>query len=468
MIMHRRQFLQVTGSGAVAALCPSVAADTRSIKQLAIRAEPGRVHIVGPDFPATAIWGYDGQVPGTSIRLVHGQTLQATVHNDLDVPTTVHWHGIRVPNSMDGVAGVTQPAIAPGDSFDYRFTPPDAGTFWYHSHINAHEQVGRGLYGPLVVEEKEPPVVDRDLIFMIDDWRLLDDASIREDFESGHDRSHAGRIGNVPTVNGRFRDVLKVRKGERLRLRLINASNARNFALDFSPLKPGVIAIDGQAITPYEADDAIIIAAGGRVDLIVDILAEPGSMLAVSDSFYRRPFDLIKFAIDDEPLRQSPLETSIALNRPRLPEPDLSNAKDYEVILAGGAMGGLERAMMDGKWMNLRDIARRGFVWALNNIVGNELDMPPLIDVPVGTHINLNIDNRTAFPHPMHLHGHHIKLLSINDRPLPQPHWVDSPLVMPQQKMQFAFVADNPGKWLFHCHILEHHAAGMGSIVRVS
>ncbi len=468
MIMHRRQFLQLTGGGAVAALCPSVAADIGSIKRLAIRAQSGRVHIVGPDFPATAIWGYDGQVPGTSIRLVHGQALEASVHNDLDVPTSVHWHGIRLPNAMDGVAGVTQPAIAPGDSFDYRFTPPDAGTFWYHSHINAHEQVGRGLYGPLVIEEKEPPVVDRDLVLMIDDWRLLDDASIKEDFESGHDRSHAGRIGNAPTVNGRFRDVLEVRYGERLRLRLINASNARNFALDFAPLKPDVIAIDGQPITPYRPDDAIVIAAGGRVDLIVDIFADPGSMLEVSDSFYRRPFSLIKFAVGDEPLRQSPLETAIALNPAQLPEPDLSNAKSYEVVLDGGAMGGLERAMMDGKWMNLFDIARQGYAWALNDIVGNRLDMPPLIDVPLGTHISLTIDNRTAFPHPMHLHGHHIKLLSIDDHPVPQPHWVDSPLVMPRQKLQFAFVADNPGKWLFHCHILEHHAAGMGSIVRVS
>ncbi len=420
--MRRRQFLQMAGGGAAAALCPPVAADIRSIKRLAIRAKAGRAHIVGPDLPATAIWGYDGQVPGPSIRLTHGQSLQVRVHNDLEVPTTVHWHGIRLPNAMDGVAGLTQPPIAPGDSFDYRFTPPDAGTFWYHSHINAHEQVGRGLYGPLVIEEKEPPVVDRDLTLMIDDWRLLDDASIREDFESGHDRSHAGRIGNVPTVNGRFRDVLKAQPGERLRLRLINASNARNFALDFGPLQPSVIAIDGQPLTPYRPDDAIIVPAAGRVDLIVDILAEAGSIIQISDNFYRRPFDLIKLAITDEPLRQAPLETPIALNPARLPEPDLSNAKDYEITLAGGAMGGLRRAMMDGKWMNLRDIARQGFVWALNDIVGNKLDMPPLIDVPLGTSINLTIDNRSAFPHPMHLHGHHIKLLSINNHPLPQPH----------------------------------------------
>ncbi len=472
--MHRREFLRITGTGAAAISCPPLAADTvadtvaRPIREIAIRAKPGRAHIVGPDFPATAVWGYDGQVPGTPIRLVHGQTLAATVHNELDMPTTVHWHGIRLPNAMDGVAGLTQPAIAPGESFDYRFTPPDAGTFWYHSHTNAHEQIGRGLYGPLVIEEKDPPEVDRDLVLMIDDWRLLDDASIREDFASGHDRSHAGRIGNVPTVNGRFRDVLEVRKGERLRLRLINASNARNFALDFAPLQPRIIAIDGQPLPPYRADEEIIVPTAGRVDLIVDITAEPGSILAVSDTFYRRPFDLFKFAIGDTPLRSSPLEAEIALNRAHLPEPDPSHAKDYNVILAGGAMGGLQRAMMDGKWMSLRDIARQGYVWALNDIVGNDLDIDPLIDVPRGTDINLTIDNRTAFPHPMHLHGHHLKLLSIDDRPVPQPHWVDSPLVMPQQKMQFAFVADNPGKWLFHCHVLEHHAAGMGSIVRVS
>lgn len=434
-----------------------------------LHAEPGEVQIVGPDFPATRVWSYGGQVPGTPIRITLGEQIAATLSNGLEVPTSVHWHGIRLPNSMDGVAGLTQPSVKPGETFEYRFTPPDAGTYWYHSHVNAFEQVGRGLYGPLIIEEPEPPSVDRDLVWMIDDWRLREDASISEDFGNGHDRSHAGRIGNVPTVNGRFRDVVAVRSGERLRLRLINASNARNYSLTLSDLAPHVIAIDGQPVVPYQATHPIIVGAAGRVDLIIDMTGEPGSRSAVIDNFYRDAVDLTAFVYENKPpIRSKPAEWPVALSPSVLPEPDLDNAITQSVVIEGGAMGGLKRAKLDGQWMDLRDIAQQGFVWAINNTVAHTLHMPPLIDVVRGTSVKLHIENRTAFPHPMHLHGHHMKLLTVDGQPVSKTRWVDSPLIMPSQRVELAFVADNPGRWLFHCHALEHHAAGLGALVNVS
>jgi len=420
------------------------------------------------DFPATAVWGFNGQVPGLPLRVRRGDTLDAVVANELDVPTSVHWHGIRLPNAMDGVSGLTQKAILPGESFHYTFAPPDAGTYWYHSHTNAYEQVARGLYGPLIVEDDLPPTVDRDLIWMIDDWRLQKDASIQEDFGAGHDRSHAGRIGNVPTVNGRYQSNVSVRSGERIRLRLINAANARNFALTFGDLEPMVIAVDGQAITPYQATDPVVIGAAGRVDVIIDMMGKPGSTTSVTDNFYRKSFELTSFVYAEEVLRKQSLETSIALAPAHIPEPDFNSLINQDVVIAGGAMGGLKRAKLDGQWMGLRDIAQQGFLWAINDTVANKLDMPPLLDVKRGTSIRLTLSNRTAFPHPMHLHGHHMKLLSINGSKLSEPHWVDSPLLLPNQEMELAFVADNPGDWLFHCHALEHHVAGLGALVRVS
>jgi len=464
--MQRRTFLKLSGAGVCSSVYPIVGATASNVINITPKA--GEINIVGPQFPATQVWGFDGQVPGTPIRVKLGQTVRATIHNALKVPTAVHWHGIRLPNAMDGVAGLTQPPIAPGESFEYHFTPPDAGTYWYHSHVNAYEQVGRGLYGPLIIEEESPPEVDRDLIWMIDDWRLNDDAAIVDNFNSGHDRSHAGRIGNVPTVNGRFRDSVKVRKGERIRLRLINASNARNFALTFGDLNPTVIAIDGQAIEPYQSSDAIVIGAASRVDLIIDMTGDPRATVAVVDSFYRESLELTKFVFSKEILRESALDKSVALALPTLPTPDLANALKQDVVVAGGAMGGLKRAQLDGEWMGLRWIAQQGYVWAINDVVGNKLDMPPLIETKRGTSIHLNLRNESAFPHPMHLHGHHMKLLSINDKPLSQPRWVDSPLLLPDQTMELAFVADNPGDWLFHCHALEHHAAGLGSLVRIT
>ncbi|MBX2886865.1 MAG: multicopper oxidase family protein [Granulosicoccus sp.] len=466
--MNRRLFIQLSGVSALSSVLPAAFATDASTGVFDITAEPGKANLVGPQFPATDVWTFNGQIPGSPIRVTRGQSVDATVQNALEVPTAVHWHGIRLPNAMDGVAGLTQPAIQPGKSFRYQFTPPDAGTFWYHSHVNAYEQIGRGLYGPLIIDEVSPPVVDRDIVWMIDDWRLLDDTSIRDDFGNGHDRSHAGRIGNVPTVNGRFRDIVKVQTGERIRLRLINASNARNFALSFGELNPSVIAIDGQAVTPLSANEPIIIGAAGRVDLILDMSGDPGAIMPVVDSFYRDSFELTKFVYDEKPLRESALQSAIALDPPQLPEPDLSKAIEHTVTIAGGAMGGLRRAKLDGEWMGLREIAQRGYVWAINDVVGNKLDMPPLIDTKQGTSIRLTIRNDTAFPHPMHLHGHHLKLLSIDSKSLPDARWVDSPLVMPEQTVELAFVADNPGDWLFHCHALEHHAAGLGSLVRIT
>lgn len=477
--MERRDFLKLCSMvGANGLACRTVLANSQSpivqtspVAQafsVALSAEAGETHIVGPDFPATKVWTFNGQVPGAPVRVTHGEPLAITVSNRLEVPTAVHWHGIRLPNAMDGVAGLTQPAIAPGAQFVYTFTPPDAGTYWYHSHVNAYEQVGRGLYGPLIIEEKNPPRVDRELVWMIDDWRLSDDASISEDFGAGHDLSHAGRIGNVPTVNGRFRDVVPVRSGERIRLRLINASNARNFALSFTDLSPQVIALDGQAITPYRTDDPIVVGAAGRVDVILDFSGDPGSSSTVVDSFYREPFDLTRFVYEKgTPLRESTPDWPIALESGNLPEPDLENAQVQSVVIGGGAMGGLRRAKFMNEWMGLREIAERGYVWALNDTVGHSLDMPPMIDVKRGTTVKLQIDNQTAFPHPMHLHGHHMKLLSKNGEALKDPQWLDSPLLMPRESMELAFVADNPGVWLFHCHVLEHHAAGLGSLIRV-
>ncbi len=473
--MNRRQFLRmgalagVSASQSSAVFSASVSSAADSRQQFSLRTQPAKAHIVGPDFQATDVWTFNGTVPGMPLRIRQGDQMEAIVSNGLEVPTAVHWHGIRLPNAMDGVAGLTQSAILPGDAFSYVFTPPDAGTYWYHSHVNAFEQVGRGLYGPLIIEEQEPPIVDRDLVWMIDDWRLLDDASISNDFGAGHDMSHAGRIGNVPTVNGRFRDVVSVRSGERLRIRLINASNARNFALDFGDLAPTVIAADGQPVIPHVPGAPIVIGAAGRVDLIVDMMAKPGSASPVIDRFYREPFDLTRFVYSDEkPLRSSPLETPMALGEVQLPEPDLSAPTEQSVVIAGGAMGGLRRAKLDGQWMGLREIAQQGYVWAINDTVGNKLDMPPLIDVKAGTTVKITLENQTAFPHPMHLHGHHMKLLSIDGVPVVDPRWVDSPLLMPQQRMELAFVADNPGNWLFHCHALEHHAAGLGALVRVA
>src|SRR5262245_50914006 len=157
-LMSRRSFLQ---AGARLATMSALALPSRAAAALAyeqtITVAPGTARLTGE--PETAVWTYDGQIPGPTLRLRQGEPVRLTVENRLEQDTTVHWHGVRLPNAMDGVPGLTQPPIRPGGTFFYEFSPPDAGTYWYHPHANSLEQLGGGLAGALIVEESEPIAV---------------------------------------------------------------------------------------------------------------------------------------------------------------------------------------------------------------------------------------------------------------------------------------------------------------------
>lgn len=204
------------------------------------------------------------------------------MRNGLSESTTVHWHGIRLPNNMDGVPDLTQRPIAPGETFAYEFTPPDAGTFWYHSHSNSLQQLGRGLAGPLIVEEAEPYPVDREIIWMFADWRLTPDAQIASGFGNAMEAAMSGRVGNTVTVNG------SVSRGEQVQAgRLINGALARIMALRFEGHRPVVIAVDGQPCEPHQpAAGRVLLGPAMRIDIVLDLQGEPGRRYAVRDDFY--------------------------------------------------------------------------------------------------------------------------------------------------------------------------------------
>jgi len=175
-------------------------------KEFRLAAKPAVVNLLGDNHPNTAVWAYNDVVPGSELRVRQGDQVRIFVQNQLTERTTVHWHGIRLPNAMDGVPGFTQPPIRPGEAFTYEFTLPDAGTFWYHPHADTLQQLGRGLAGPLIVEEREPVAVDRDLLWFIEDWRLNDRAQIAPGFGDRMEAAMAGRVGNTVTINGRVPD----------------------------------------------------------------------------------------------------------------------------------------------------------------------------------------------------------------------------------------------------------------------
>jgi FtsP/CotA-like multicopper oxidase with cupredoxin domain len=170
---------------------PLVATPNGVVRAFDIVAAPTELPLV--DGGALKVWAYNGQVPGPTLRIKLGETLRVRFTNQLPQETTIHWHGVRLPNAMDGVPYITQTPVQPGETFVYEFTPKDAGTFWFHPHVRASEQVERGLYGVLIVEDAKPPPYTQDLVWVLDDWLLDASGQIAPQFNTRHDLAMDGR-----------------------------------------------------------------------------------------------------------------------------------------------------------------------------------------------------------------------------------------------------------------------------------
>ncbi|MDE4176095.1 multicopper oxidase family protein [Phaeobacter sp. PT47_59] len=426
-----------------------------------LRLAPAPIQIAPAQYGKTDLWGVNGSVPGPALRARRGERLRVEIDNALPQATSMHWHGIRIENAMDGVPGLTQDPIATGEVFTYDFALPDAGTYWYHSHAQSVEQVERGLQGPLIIAEDEAPDVDQDLVLMLDDIRLAGDASVDAQFTHPHDRSHAGRLGNVMLTNGQMEASFPVTQGERLRLRLINSANARIFALGLQGLTGWIMAYDGMPLpTPEAIPERMLLAPAQRIDLIVDVSASAGE-----DAF------LIQFERDGGYAQAIfPVSAGTSTTRgtpaPLPPNPDhpieLSDADTVTLRMEGGAMGGMQSAQWQGKAQGMRALAQAGQFWAFNGVVGRP--DKPLVRASLGQTVKIAMVNDTSFPHAMHLHGMHFAEVLPDGSLGPLR---DTLLMMRGETRTVAFNAHNPGKWLLHCHMLSHHAAGMGTWVEV-
>lgn len=473
---NRRGFLQggavliagsaVPGFGLGGAFAGS---ETKGGAGLTIAARRGVAELLEKGGPKADIWGYDGLVPGPVLRMRQGETLNVRFVNELPQPSTIHWHGVRIENAFDGVAGLTQEAVPPGGTFDYRITAPDAGTYWYHPHNRSWEQLARGLYGVLIVEEPGEKSYDREMLLVFDDWRLGEDGKLDEaSFGNLHDWSHQGVLGNVLTTNGKpfWRET--ARPGERLRLRIVNTANARIFALRFAGLSPRVIALDGQPVVPYALEsESLTIAPSQRIDLIVDVPA--AERVFVIEEISGRPFAAGELSVSGASLERSrALGEDIALpQNPLNRSLSLGDALAVDLLMEGGAMGGLRQARLHGELKDIRDLAGVGKVWAFNGVAGDHGDQA-LFTAARGRTVTMPIINDTNWPHAIHIHGHHFKVMARDGKPVSADIWHDTVLTDPGERVDIAFVADNPGKWMIHCHMLEHQAAGMSAWFEVA
>lgn len=429
------------------------------IRRFDLTAAPVALQL-GPGVKAQA-WAYNGQVPGPAIRVVQGDLVVVALHNRLPEGTSIHWHGLAVPDGQDGVAGVTQDAIPPGATATYSFVARAAGTYWYHSHQDSAVQVGRGLYGPLIVD---PPgaasadVADRTLIY--DEWPL------------GLLGSHVPKSGDpllitytTYSVNGRNGaaiEPVRWRPGQTVRLRLVDAGNLVHFLhLDGIPYR--VTAFDGHSVTggPLTAD-VLAIGPGERID--IEFQGPAGSSwLRMLDSMPPAgevgvPLQPVGSgpppAAVPAPVRDSVLDpfTYPAVAPGAVPIA-LPPARTYTVTLTTTGM-----PSMPGM-----PASPDGLAYQMN---GASFPQTATLDVRTGDVVWLTFVNQSRADHPIHLHGHVFTLVARSGSPAVGVIVKDTVVVHPGAGVTVAFRADNPGWWMLHCHELYHAAGGMMMLVR--
>jgi FtsP/CotA-like multicopper oxidase with cupredoxin domain len=396
-------------------------------------------------------FAYNGTVPGPLLRVRQGDRVRVTLVNHLPVATTLHWHGIRVPAAEDGVAGITQDAVAPGASFSYAFVADEAGTFWYHSHQDTGHQVPAGLFGALVVDPAGGAPAD-----VVDRTVLL----------------HNSADGAVAVaVDGTTGDEqVAARPGQRVRLRIIDAVAPGMDGTAEAPMLLGaphrIVAIDGRDLVDptvlgprrlvlgmgQRADLEFTMPLTGAVRLVDSRVAGAPSLL---QGFFGAPAqatETVTFGAGPTPAVPDPASVPIfdpltygrTAADPTTAQPDLT----APVVLAEGP--------------GFHD----GTVQLVHTINGSASPAVPPITVRQGQLVRLHLVNGTGEFHPMHLHGHVMTVLSANGRaPTGSPLHLDTVLLGPHETVDVAFRADNPGIWMLHCHVLLHATMGMSMTI---
>ncbi len=448
---------------------------SHAVKEIRFTAAVTSVDLgTGKSFKA---WTYNGQVPGPEIRVKEGQRLRVMVKNQLPEGTTVHWHGLPVPNRMDGVPFVTQKPIQPGETFVYEFEANPPGTYLYHSH--ASYQLDRGLYGTLIVEpNREDLKYDREFSWLLEDWATLDGGG-PEASKMGRIAPQMGMMGgmrgrrrfggggggplqeplyDVYTINGKVREAsqdFKVKKGDRVRIRIGNPSSSTFYTLRIAGHSMTITHADGRPVLPFTVD-ALRIGMGERYDVLVT--ADHPGRWAVYTLNERSPSGgLILGTLLYEGVRardfSSAPEASFRINDYRF----LEGMDEKYLIPVQGEANRVFRMTLSGGMMGSP-------YWTIN---GRAYPDSEDLTLKKGERVRLEYFNRSMMNHPMHLHGHFFEL--VGSGMVTGVRVKKDTIIIPARMGGGAveFIADNPGVWFHHCHNLYHMEAGMASLVKV-
>lgn len=409
-----------------------------------------------------ATWTYDGTLPGRQLRASIGDELTVTVTNTTSDPTSVHWHGLALRNDADGVPGLTQSPIGPGDRFTYRFVTDIPGTYWFHPH--AGTQLDRGLYAPLIVEDPHEPLgYDDEWVVVLDDW--LDGIAGTPDdvfaaLQRGAGGGHMGRGGQAVSpllggdagdvtypyylLNGRIRAApvtFTNKPGRRVRIRLINAGSDTAFRVALGGHRMRVTHADGYPVEHVDTD-AVLIGMGERYDVLVTLRDGTFPLVALAEGKNATALGIVRTDTGAPPpadVRPAELNRLvIASAKLRATEQVRLPRRDVDVEHRLGLTGGMMR-----------------YEWGIN---GQVYDPDRPLMVSQGQRVRLTLINQTMMWHPMHLHGHTFQVGAAGPRK-------DTVAVLPHQAVTCDLDADNPGRWMLHCHNTYHAEAGMMALL---
>jgi FtsP/CotA-like multicopper oxidase with cupredoxin domain len=427
------------------------------------------------------VWTYDGSVPGSQIRVKQGDKVKVNLKNELSEPVTIHWHGLPVPNSQDGIPGVTMNAIQPGKTFTYEFTASVPGTYWYHSHQDSVNQIDKGLYGTLVVEGKYEEKADKDYTLVLDEWISSGESSM-EGMDHGSMASEGDKddtdnstqsmdemdmamgddmsMYDLYTINGKSAknmETLKVKEGDTVKLRLVNAGYISH-KIHIHGHEFKVVSTDGQPINDPTTikNQTVTVAPGERYDIVFKA-NNPGTSYIESHDKIEAAKNMVakivynnskKTKDEQNPKEALPNVDITKYGKTAQSEFSLESKYDVEYKMNLGTA-------MDGNSM----------VYTINNKTYPSTES---LNVKKGDLVKVTLKNTSkSDDHPMHLHGHFFQVLNKNGEPIEgSPLMKDTLNIKPGEEYVVAFKADNPGNWMFHCHDLHHASSGMVTQVK--
>jgi len=402
----------------------------------------------------TPAWTFGGQAPGVELRCRQGDELRVRFINHLPEPTTIHWHGIRLPLEMDGVPYVSQAPVLPGEFFDYRFVTPDAGSYWYHPHESSAKQLGRGLVGPLIIDEREPTGFRHERTLCLKSWHV-DEEGVFTQFSVPREAAREGTRGRLSTINGVSLPTLELPAGQVVRLRLINVDSTITYRLNLPKSDARIYALDGNPIEPRPLGKEYWLGPGMRIDLALKVPAVGSEALSLRNGPLR--LATIKPVASSEPAAEWPP----ALPPNPVAEPDLAQAETlrFNFEWAASLASPADEAAGRYKYWQIN-----GQAWDINDKTCADR---PIAKLKKDGHYIFVLRNMAQYQHPIHLHGLIFKVLDSNRRKI-EPYYTDTFLLGKNETARIAFVADNPGVWMFHCHVIDHMETGLMAAIEIA